>query len=202
MFTKAYPCFAAFLILLAQHPDLHAMNCPRVDQATLGEKNKTLCTEAAKRDADPSIIQSLLDQGANINTQHNIEVQVDRFSYTGIGWTALMCAVCQRNTTLIQYLLQQPDIAIEATSTYAKDTALLVAIKYNGTAKSDINIIRMLLQHNTNPNAEDYLSARPLSIACEQENSALVKLLLEYGANPSYDTSGPLKPLYCSMPKT
>ncbi|KAI0902149.1 ankyrin repeat-containing domain protein [Annulohypoxylon nitens] len=109
-----------------------------------------------------SIVEYLLEKGADVNYQDND------------GDNPLHIAVTKGDITLLQILLNQDNINMEAWNT-GKWTPLNLA------AKSE-KLARMLLDNDANPNARPASDKYALLSAVNGNHTDTVRLLLQYGA--------------------
>ena len=93
------------------------------------------------------------------------------------GWTPLKVAVSMGNAEIVQILLSH------GASTSLSCPLLLACLNEN------IEIVKLFLQYNANPNISDGKGWTPLMISAQQGNLEIVKLLLEHGANKEAETS-------------
>ncbi|KAJ5257043.1 hypothetical protein N7478_013147 [Penicillium angulare] len=190
----------------------------RVDPSKKPPFSRDLLFVAAQR-ADASMVKLLLDNGKNIDIHqldadnnalavacfHGklpiVKLLIDRgadvdLQYTAGSWgSALAAAIFQRNTDTIQFLLDSgadPDLPL-LTGRYGNALTIAVVV-------GDLKIVEALLAVEADVNMVlqygEHGSA--LAAACSCENEAMVKLLLQKGANPDEplcDPSGYLFPL-------
>jgi ankyrin repeat protein len=150
----------------------------------------------AAREGDRDSVKNLLDAGANVNQT------------TEYGWTPLLTATNNRHYKLAQYLIERganPNIANKGgwTPLYlATDNRNIEGGDYP-VPKPDIDhleFIKFLLAHDANPNArakDNTLTrtiftmqwfyeagATPFIRAAQSSDTALMQLLLDWGADP------------------
>lgn len=130
---------------------------------------------------DAAMVRFFLDQGADVNAAYRTDKD---------GYTALMAASAQANTAVARLLLSKGADANRTTSNpgavkngrlgLSGLTALMMAVPY-GTP----DLVRALLDGGANVNAADVRGLTPLmlSVASENQDPAVVKILLSAGAD-------------------
>ena len=109
-------------------------------------------------------IKLLLDQGADVNIQHNY------------GYTPLYTA-CSNNSVESVKLLILNGANVNIPDNYGR-TPLHLACRYNS-----VEIVKLLLYNGANVNIQDNKGFTPLHLACFSNSVGSVKLLLLNGAN-------------------
>ncbi|HEY0076276.1 MAG TPA: ankyrin repeat domain-containing protein [Abditibacteriaceae bacterium] len=120
-------------------------------------------------------IQSLLDSGANIESR-------ERGRGPAVNFTPLYWAVTQKKTENALFLLQK---GADPNSKNDDFTPFTRAVE-----QGDLRVVRAMLAKGAHPNAvAPYLFTQvptPVLLAAAQRNNiAVLKLLLDYGANPN-----------------
>ena len=115
-----------------------------------------------------------------VNVRHILRLGAGINAVDNDGKTPLMYAISSHSMTIVSILLRRgSDISIKDNEC---DSAIHYAIQV-----SDMQLIEDLLQINSNTlNDINKNGFTPLMIAVQRNNSILIKLLLSYGANPSW----------------
>jgi ankyrin repeat protein len=95
------------------------------------------------------------------------------------GRTPLMLAVQFHNDLAVQYLCSIKKLHVNLSD--ADGNTALILCAGNGTDGNEIALT--LLKAGADPNMENRKKKCPLSIACEDQNSHLVDLLMDYKVN-------------------
>lgn len=89
-------------------------------------------------------------------------------------------AVTSNRIDIVRELLEE-GVDPSVRSIQYHDTPLIIACRYNDNTE----MIRLLLDHGTNPNITNDLDNTALSVACIYRYTDIVRLLLQRGANPN-----------------
>ncbi|MBI5883624.1 MAG: ankyrin repeat domain-containing protein [Elusimicrobia bacterium] len=115
-------------------------------------------------------VRSLIDKGADINTQRSCPV------LRGVNAAPLICAISLGKTEVVKLLLER-GAEIEGADSYGN-----TALQY---ASGNIELTRLLIDRGANVNNQGRLGDTPLSMAAWGRKSDIVKLLIEKGADIS-----------------
>jgi ankyrin repeat protein len=115
------------------------------------------------------IVSLLLDHGADVNKAHPVS-----------GSDALLEAVNQGRTQCVRLLLQAGADPDRAYQTEGGDVRILSV----ASAKGDTEIVRFLLEHGADLNAEGGDGHTALNVAAGKGHAGVVSLLLGHGADP------------------
>ena len=165
------------------------------------DKNGHTVLILATDNENVELTKLLLEHGADVNTLINIETQLlidkglDINASDKVNFTILMFAIGKENIEMVKLLIENgADVnallnidtknLIEkglAVNTSTKDglTTLMFAIM----EKKNIEIIKLLLEHEVDVNVFVNNGETALMLAIYNENIKLTKLLLEYGAD-------------------
>jgi ankyrin repeat protein len=176
--------------------DLESPNESDSDDEATKAQNLVLLQAASA--GDEEILQSALDEGANLVARdadgqtslhlailHDHESMVrmllkkgaDIEATTQKGGKPLYNAAEMGNLRLVDLLLQfRADV--ESRNTIRKTTAL-----YQAVSKENLEVARFLLDHGADVDAKDPNGYTPLFSAVSQGNLDLVEMLLQYGAS-------------------
>ena len=135
----------------------------RSSKENTNKYERTLLTLAAKN-GHKSLVQLLLDVGAEIETQYSL------------GYTALHWAAFCRQEAAVRLLLEN-GADVEA-KTGDKESALHLAVRAGSEA-----VVRLLLENGADVEAKTGDERSALHIAASVGNEAVVKLLVERGSN-------------------
>jgi ankyrin repeat protein len=127
--------------------------------------------------SDIRIIQLLVENGADITAKPNN------------GITPLETAIFRRDTVILNYLLEQGILEKETkTPVYPLQYAISLSDwRDTTTLLASRNVVEALLKHGVDPNAYSDEDCTPLQKAIMYKNDKVVRLLLEYGAEMSFD---------------
>jgi ankyrin repeat protein len=161
---------------------IRALVAKGADPKITGLAGRTALTLAAGAN-DLTMVQYFLDRGVDVNSSYTTDKD---------GYTALMAAATQLNTPMVRLLLAKGADVNKATSNpgVVKNgplaleglNALMMAVPYGPP-----ELVRALLDGHANPNARDVRGMTPLmlSVAAENQNPDVVKMLLASGADPA-----------------
>ncbi|WP_158887970.1 ankyrin repeat domain-containing protein [Amycolatopsis anabasis] len=145
----------------------------RKEMATLGEltPGEVNLTDADGRtplmhavlaeDADPAVVVSLIDRGADVNVTDN-----------GQNWTAVHFAARDQNEALVRLLLEA-GAEVDAVDVFG-NTPLWRGVLNAG---SDLAALRALLEYGADPRRKNQYGASPLDMARESGQRDVVALL-------------------------
>lgn len=126
--------------------------------------------QCAALQCDVNIARILLSHGANVNTEG------------GQRWTALQAAAYQQNYKLVELLVLEHHVNIDACGGYGNHTALMAAL----TPVATPSIALFLLDHGADFKIHCGKDSRnALQAAVKSGAKTIVKKLLELGADPS-----------------
>jgi ankyrin repeat protein len=144
---------------------------------------------AAARADDMSVAKLLVAKGADVN---------HIAAGTGQSATALMAAAYNGNTELVRLLLARgarvdpvsrdfTEVVKNGRVLFGRNTALHMAV-----ASGKADVVKLLLDAGAAVNPQDVRDATPLivSLSNDRPQPAVIRLLLEKGANPSLRSSG------------
>ena len=114
----------------------------------------------------PGIVELLIERGANVNLGLSVE-----------GSVPLIIAAISNHVAVARLLTQAPGIKVNMVT---KDgvTALCVAAQ-----KGAEEIVRLLLSKGADPSIQSYNGTGPLILACIYRHTAILKMLLNAGAD-------------------
>lgn len=146
--------------------------------AVVGDDNakKKALLEGA-RDGDLEAVKKAVGFGVNIGTSDTS------------GWNALAFATNFGNKDVVEYLLQQKDIDVNAMDKKQRITLHHAAKKTRkrappqGPDTNQAAIIEMLIQHGAYVEARDENGCTPLMLACTNRDLSMTKMLMHYGAS-------------------
>tara|TARA_Y100001970_G_scaffold268653_1_gene360190 strand:- start:1499 stop:2251 length:753 start_codon:yes stop_codon:yes gene_type:complete len=121
---------------------------------------------SAARNGDLDKVKNALSNGADVNAKNSN------------GTTALIRASAYGRKEIVSYLLEQPDIDMNATDTPVGWTALLYGILNNRP-----DIVEILLKKGVDVNVKDSEGYTALITASDMGRTDIVEMLLENGAN-------------------
>src|SRR3990167_4822153 len=162
--NKSDKAWETFFINVFEAIKVNSVNSTSITlQEVIKEHSHDILHFAVEKE-DVTIINLLLDKGANINATAKANI------------TPLYCAVYKQNVEIVNILLAKgadPNITISSTLNHA--TPLLLAV-----SKNDYNMVQALLENGADVNIPDNdTCSTPLYLAAENGNLDLVNLLLE-----------------------
>jgi ankyrin repeat protein len=161
---------------------VRALVAKGADPKTAGPAGRNGLTLAAGAN-DLAMVQYFLDQGLDVNSSYRTDKE---------GYTALMAASTQLNTSMVRLLLQKGADVNKATfnAPSVKNgplglnglTALMMAVPY-----ASPELVRALLDAKASVSARDVRGMTPLmlAVAAENQDPDVVKLLLAAGSDPA-----------------
>ena len=150
------------------HEDtVHLLLQSGADPSVHTSSGRTALMYSAQSDRCSNIVRCLLEAGAVVNAQDKI------------GWSALAIGCKSGCYRLVELLIQYgADVQL---STIHQYTPLMVACEHRHE-----NIAALLLNHSlADPNLQDEIGFTALMIACQQQLTQTVSLLLSSGADPN-----------------
>ncbi|KAJ0417153.1 ankyrin repeat-containing domain protein [Aspergillus carlsbadensis] len=108
--------------------------------------------------------------------------------FPGMHFIMFIEAIKVGNVVITEWLHEHGEFDIDETVGY-RETALFAALRDCEPALK-VSMVKMLLAHGANPDGQHpSMPGTPLQVAIQQDDSELIELLLNYGANPNARTS-------------
>ncbi|MDA3950690.1 MAG: ankyrin repeat domain-containing protein [Spirochaeta sp.] len=106
--------------------------------------------------------------------------------------TPLQLAAEQGHMDIVEYLVEQADADINATTSEA--TGAVTPLRY-AISNEDYLMVRYLLEHGADPSLPNSAGWRPIMTAARVGNREIIELLMEYGAEVNVRTEDGLTPI-------
>lgn len=137
-------------------------------------------------DYEPSLHESVI-RGDESAVQKALLADKSRMeSFSPDGWTPLQLATYFGHLNLVRWLIEQ-GASIKTVSNNA-DKYRAIHLVVVGTAS--LNILKFLLDHKANPNAESAGKITPLHLAAANGKDKVAAMLIKYGAKSSVSAEG------------
>ncbi|KAH9066762.1 ankyrin repeat-containing domain protein, partial [Lactarius vividus] len=124
---------------------------------------------------------------AQLLLKHGVDVNVSRTDH----WTPLHVASCYGNLAIVRLLLDHGAATNAETDNGENPLHKASCGKYE-SQEDGLGVAQLLLEHGADVNAPRADHSTPLHVASRSGNPAIVRLLLDHGANPSANAEGDL----------
>ncbi|EER05304.1 Cyclin-dependent kinase 6 inhibitor, putative [Perkinsus marinus ATCC 50983] len=167
------------LELAASTGDLSELNtliARGADLGTVNENGQTALHFAAVN-GHPRTIQLLIERGVDLNAEDSL------------GWSALHWAAYKGHGKIVNFLLEQGADPTKLTRREGANPLICAVARQDGASRTRLQIVRALLKHGAQPNAQDGDGETPLHFAVGFLEYDIAQVLLENGADPSIRTN-------------